>query len=83
MTNRYIEFKTFHHFPEYVAARNALIPEAERIANETVGPKPKNADPYEMQPYDHKKTTVQWVSDWNIIFFREMDRLARETGLTK
>ena len=79
MTNRYRDFKTFFHCFEYVIARDALIPEAERIANETVGPKPHNYG--DKQDYAHKTATFNWGADWNLVFFREMDRMVREREL--
>uniref|UniRef100_A0A6H1ZFJ2 Uncharacterized protein n=1 Tax=viral metagenome TaxID=1070528 RepID=A0A6H1ZFJ2_9ZZZZ len=54
---------------EYIEARNLLIPHAERYANETIGKK----------PWAYREN---WTISWNQAFLGEMDRLARETGLT-
>jgi hypothetical protein len=51
---------------EYQKARDALIPEAERIADEVV---------------PHVKENIALRSKWTRVFFREMDKMVRERGI--
>ena len=48
---------------KYEEARNALIPFAERYADELHGTSHGERD------------RISWVSDWNVAFLGEMDRL--------
>ena len=55
---------------EYIKARDALIPHAERYANEQVGKHPNS-----------KEDREEWGAKWNQVFLAKMDKLAREIGL--
>ena len=57
---------------EYEKARNKLIPVAEKIANDQEG---------NLKPEKGGRSVGEWSDAWNRVFFREMNRLARETGL--
>lgn len=53
---------------EYEAEKNTFIKEAERHANDVHGVRAKGS-------------VDAWYRDWNMAFFGEMKRLAREAGL--
>jgi hypothetical protein len=52
---------------EYQRKRNLLVPVAEGIANRIVGA--------------NSKGRGEWAGEWNLVYFKEMDRLAKEAGL--
>ena len=82
MTNKYYSyrlFQTFHHFPEYVAARDKLIPEAEARAYEVAGRKPFVEGGCQTQ--EGRDLMKNWGDEWNREFFGEMNRLAVSAGL--
>lgn len=54
----------------YIAYRNALIPQAERIADEAVPPLPKGEK-------DRAMLERYW-NDWNAVFLPAMDELYRK-----
>lgn len=62
----------------YVAARDALIPEAERRAKERI--ERENPPPMKFKGRDGVMTN--W-SYFTAFFIQEMDKLARQTGLIK
>jgi len=80
MSYKPLETRTFYDCKEYVEARDRLIPEAESVANLAVGPKPTYEGP---QRWKDKQATAEWGEAFNLIFFREMDRLARGKGLVR
>lgn len=55
---------------KYEAARNKLIPFAEKYANEMEGKNPRPGQSRE-----------EWVKAWNLSFLGKMDSLAKEQGL--
>jgi hypothetical protein len=57
---------------QYIKARNALVPDAEKFADETVGPNYLRKDLVEQK---------KWQERWNWVFLRRMDDLARKNGL--
>ena len=57
------------HNITYIARRNALIPQAERWANDHVRPK------------DYE-TVEDYSIDWNRCYFKRMNDLARRAGIS-
>ena len=55
----------------YIAARNRLIPVAEKVAHKTAGEKPKKQG----------KAMDTWTLIWNKTFHSTMDTLAKQAGL--
>lgn len=56
---------------KYVAARNKLIPFAEKYADVKVGKSPQSSQSRE-----------EWIGLWNSTFSNEMNRLVEEQRLT-
>ena len=69
MNERYEALRVNLENKEYVQARNKLIRGAEKHAYEAAGPKPAGKD------------VDDWCNNWNQAFHREMDRMARFTGV--
>jgi len=53
----------------YIQARDSLIPQAERYANEQVG------------AHSKEKNNDKWSADWSRVFHSKMNQLAKEAGL--
>ena len=60
---------------EYEAARNRLIPDAERYANKVHG--------YKAKKDSDLQTKAEWRRNWTQCFLAEMDRLAKKAGLVR
>jgi hypothetical protein len=58
--------------PEYIAARDALIPIAEARANLVAGPCPETG---------LRADVEVWEAKWNQYFFWAMDNMARSNNL--
>jgi hypothetical protein len=65
----------------YEAARNRLIPFAEKYADANAGPKPgkKGAK----RDSTEQAKLVDWGTKWNLLFHGEMDRLVTEHGIRR
>jgi len=79
MSMKWRPYKVFFDYPEYIEARDKLIPAAEDYANRTAGlrPTPKGG----AQSYAGREEIQAWGNTWDLVFHREMNRLAVEAGL--
>lgn len=62
---------SLRHDCEYVAARDALIPLAEKYANDHAGPKPPGTR------MDNAECEL-WAARWNTLFHAHMDELWKQ-----
>lgn len=58
---------------EYEKARDKLLPEAEKYANEIAGARPRTGS--------NREEHIQWSDRWNQAYHRRMNELAQEKGL--
>ena len=81
MTNKWRPYKIFFDYPQYVEARDRLIPQAEDYANRIAGLRPTPVGG--AQSYAGREEIQVWSDLWSLIFHQKMNELAAEAGLCR